>query len=111
MTSKYTKDHFDSVVEYHRELEEFVFSNEISISNRMLSRHKALRLLSVLNRLALNHMHRTRDYYSFRKEYVALSSQARSLVCVIGLVLVFNPSIFRSIQSLSPKLRKILGKA
>lgn len=111
MTASYTKKHYESVAKYHEELDGFIIKNEINIDKKVIYKHKALRLLSVLNKLALYGKENSAVYRKFKLEYKELSGKAHSLVCVIGIIPVILPSVFRGIKDVTPKIRKVLGKA
>lgn len=111
MTASYTDRHYESVVKYHDELDEFIVKNDIPIGNRKICRHKALRLLSVLNKLALHDMAKSDVYLLLKAEYIGYSRQAYDIICVIGVGPVAFPVVFRSLHDITPFIRKILGKS
>lgn len=110
MTSTYTKNHYESVVKYHDELDEFIDTNQISISTPIVYRHKTLRILSVLNKLALGRGELEDAYKRFRSEYVRLFIKSRSIVCVLGIIPVLLPTLFRIVRQVNPLIRNVLGK-
>lgn len=110
MTARYTNKHYDSVLAYHDELDKFVKLNRIDINRSVIYRHKALRFLSVLNKLALNRMEQTIDYTDIRKAYVTLAVKSYDAVCLAGILLVYIPNTMRSINGATPHIRKLLGK-
>lgn len=111
MTASYTDRHYDSVVKYHEELDEFITENKIAIDKKVIYKHKALRYLSVLNKLALHHREKSDTYVKFKKEYLQYAGKTNDVVCRGGAFLVRMPSLFRGVQSVTPKVRRILGKA
>lgn len=110
MTSVYTKNHYESVVKYHDELDEFIHDNQVVIDKTAVYKHKALRLLSVLSKLAQNKAKMGIVYNNFQQEYVRLFLKSHSIVCLFGIVPVFLPSIFRIARVFNPVIRNILGK-
>ena len=111
MTASYTKKHYSSVVKYHEELEDFIAQHNIQVSEKVISKHKALRLLSVLNKLAIHSREDSKEYRVLANDYRVFTKKAMSTVGVSGLFLVSNPSLFRSIKNITPKIRRALGKA
>lgn len=110
MNASYTTSHYDSVVKYHQELDDFIQHNKITVSTPTIGRHKSLRLLSVLNKLALHKYEKTDAYKQFQKEYFELSLKSRNFVCIIGCLPVRLPVIFRHVQAITPTIRRLLGK-
>jgi O-antigen biosynthesis protein WbqP len=111
MSSAYTKNHYDSVIKYHSELDEFIDANQLVIDKTTIHRHKALRLLSVLNKLALSNSKSNKSIYKeLRQEYINLSIKSRSVMCLIGIAPVYLPYIFRSARQVNPVIRSLLGK-
>lgn len=110
MTANYTKEHHNSVTKYHEELDEFIAKNHIAIEKKVIYKHKALRLLSILNKLALAGDSNSTAYTSFTREYRMLARRSESLVCIAGLVPVRLPGIFRWIKKVTPIMRTVLGK-
>lgn len=109
-TSSYTENHYGSVVRYHDELHDFMLSNMIYIEEAVICRHKAFRILSVLNKLALRNEEGMAIYVSFRRQYIHLAARSRSLTIFIGIIPVVMPVSFRVARRLTPVIRKILGK-
>lgn len=110
VNSSYRVDHYSSVVKYHQELDDFIKQNEIVVSKMCINRHKALRLLSVLNKLALHKYEKTDTYGKFRKEYYKLSLTSLDLICLLGFLPVALPVVFRTGRSITPSIRTLLGK-
>lgn len=110
MTASYTQKHYESVEQYHNELDSFIAMNGLNLGTANLSRHKALRLLSVLNKLAINNEHHSEAYRTFKQQFISLSRQSNSPICLIALVPVNFPVFFRSSKAILPKVRMILGK-
>ena len=110
MTANYTEKHYSSVVKYHQELDEFIDDNKIDINEKIIYKHKALRLLSVLNKLALHRKESADEYKIFARDYKKFTMNSLFPIGVIGLIPVAIPGIFRGISSVTPKIRKILGK-
>jgi hypothetical protein len=50
-------------------------------------------------------------YVKFKKEYLHYSGKTHGVVCTGGAVLVRLPVLFRGAQGVTPKVRRILGKA
>lgn len=111
MTAEYTEKHYGSVVQYHEELDEFIAQNNIAIDSKIICKHKALRLLSVLNKLALHNEDKSEIYTTLKAQYKKFSRQANNLVCSIGAIPVSFPAIFRSMHYVTPVARKVLGKS
>lgn len=111
MTASYTEKHYNSVIKYHEELDEFIAKNNIAIDDTIISKHKALRLLSVLNRLALHGEDKSEIYKTLKTQYREHSKHVKSTVCIIGVIPVSFPLIFRSMHHVTPVVRKILGKS
>lgn len=110
MTSQYTEKHYDSVVKYHNELSNFIKANKITIDNKIICRHEALRILSILNKFALRNTEENTTQLEFRKRYKELVYPSKSALVTIGLIPVFTPSIFRLLSSTMPLVRRIIGK-
>lgn len=110
MTASYTEKHYSSVVKYHEELEDFIAQHKIPVSKKVISKHKALRLLSVLNKLALHGREGSKEYKGLAADYKTFAKEANSATSLLGIFMVNNPSLFRSIKNLTPKIRKVLGK-
>jgi glycosyltransferase involved in cell wall biosynthesis len=110
MSSAYTKNHHESVVKYHEELDNFIYNNQVTINETTIYKHKALRLLSVLNKLAQHRAEATNVYSDFRLEYVKFFVKSRSIVCLFGITPIFMPGIFRIVSRATPTIRRILGK-
>lgn len=110
MTASYTERHYSSVVKYHEELDEFIAENNIAVDMKVIYKHKALRLLSVLNKLALAN-ERTGTYQTFLRDYKSLSVEAGALVCIAGILPARFPSIFVAAKKIAPAMRKALGKS
>lgn len=110
MTANYTKHHYGSVLKYHKELDAFIVKNKVVINKRLIYRHKALRFLSVLNKMALHKAEHTDDYNKIKLEYIKLSVKSYSATCVLGMVSAYVPVIFRTIRKATPLIRNILGK-
>jgi len=110
VSSSYTMDHYGSVVTYHKELDEFININKVDIDSVVISRHKSLRLLSVLNKLALHKLEKDDIYDRFKKEYLVASSNSHDLICLFGRLPVRIPVIFRAGQAVTPIARGLLGK-
>lgn len=110
MTSSYTERHYGSVVKYHSELDDFILKNQINIEQSVIHRHKALRLLSVLNKLVMHKIEDTPAYNGFKKEYIRLSAKSHSTLCLLGVIPVLMPKIFRTTHNAMPIVRSLLGK-
>lgn len=111
MTAKYSVKHYGSVVQYFQELDEFITKNNISIKNSMLNRHKALRLLSILNKLSLSNEGKSKDYAELREKYIQHSIRSQSFSCILGSFFVFAPTTFRATKAILPTIRSMLGKS
>lgn len=109
-TASYTSKHYESVTQYHNELDSFIAKERIDIKIRVINKHKALRLLSVLNKLALNNEEKSHIYQEFKQQYRLFTRNAQSVVCIVGLVPVISPIFFKVVKNVSPKIRKVLGK-
>lgn len=110
MTAGYTEKHYSSVMKYHEELDEFIAQNSITINSRIMCKHKALRLLSILNKLALHRQDAQEGYFRIRKVYMECIFRAESIVCLVGILPAHLPVLFRLMRSLTPTLRKFAGK-
>lgn len=110
MNASYTEHHYGSVVHYHKELDEFISNNKVIISRRAIYRHKALRFLSVLNKMALHHKEGLKAYKNLKDEYISLAVKSSSLVCLLGIFPAYIPVIFRMIRNTTPVIRNVLGK-
>jgi len=110
MTSNYTAKHYESVIQYHDELDEFIQKNTINLSKQTLSKHKALRLLSVLNKLALHNQHHTQAYNTLREDYTRHSRHSFSPICFIGIIPASYPILFQATKRATPIVRRVLGK-
>ena len=110
MCANYTERHYSSVVTYHAELDDFISSKSIPVSRRIIQKHKALRFLSILNKMALHDSDKSTAYMGIRNEYVKFSLRSRSVVSILGTIPAYFPAIFRTIRSTTPIVRKMLGK-
>lgn len=110
MTASYTELHYSSVTLYHEELDEFILEHQILLQDNLLNRHKAMRILSVLNKIANSKELKPSVYAKFQKEYYGFSIKSRDAVCLVGIVPVSLPIIFRAASKASPMIRRRLGK-
>lgn len=110
MNSHYSDKHYGSVIQYHNELDEFILKNNIKIANHVIFRHKALRFLSILNKIALHQIDDKDATLKIRYAYIASSFRAKSVLCFIGIIPAYLPIMFRVIGRTTPLIRNILGK-
>lgn len=110
MRSAYTRDHYESVELYHKELVEFIKQNSIEISKSEVNRHMAMRYLSVFNKMAIAKMDREEDFTRIKKTYEDMSQSLGIIKRTIGSVFVTFPSLFRASAGIMPLVRKALGK-
>lgn len=109
-TSNYTEQHYRSVIKYHDELDEFIVKNDVATSSKILNRHKALRLLSILNKLALHKKDESNIYKDLKNQYIDYSKHSGSPICYFGIIPAYFPVLFRKFYSLTPVARRVLGK-
>lgn len=110
MNSRYSDKHYGSVIQYHHELDEFILKNKIEITDDIIFRHKALRFLSILNKMALHQIDDKDIILKIRHSYVVSSIKAKSLLCLVGVAPAYSPFMFRIIERMTPLIRNVLGK-
>lgn len=110
-TASYTNKHYESVTIYHKELINFIKEQKIAINFSDAHRHKSLRFLSILNKLALHGEKDSPIYKDFEKKYKSVYLKSRSVACYLGIIPVSAPCIFIYVRKVTPFIRKIIGKS
>lgn len=110
MTSKYSYKYYNSVEQYHDELEEFIHVNDINVSRSFINKHKAMRYLSVINKMALSNMDNSMEFKRIKTKYIEASHDLNIVRKVIGFSFVEFPELFRVTKNMMPTIRRLIGK-
>lgn len=111
MNSAYTEKYYESVKLYVDELDAFIETNAINIKQQIVYRHKSLRYISVLFRLATKRPDATDAYAYFEYKNREYALKSRDILCIIASYLARNPKLLRLFSGWHSVARGLLGKS